>query len=54
MTPSEAAIVLEGIDDAIAYDALLQMDSKKAGKVLDAMTKERAIKLSTRLLRRRS
>jgi flagellar motility protein MotE (MotC chaperone) len=45
MPPQVAAQVLEAVENQDAIDLLSQMDVKKAGKILDAMKREKAIAL---------
>ena len=54
MQAPQAATVLEGLDSVMALEVLLQMESKKAGKILDAMNSEVAITLGEGLRKKQS
>ena len=49
MKPKNAASVMERLPLPLAAEVLAEMPSRKAGKILDAMSREKAVSLSKRV-----
>jgi len=47
MTPQKAAIALTGLDNTLAADLLANMKVKAAAKILDEISKNKAVEIST-------